>query len=303
MNSMKHILLMLLAAFSLFSHAQTELVNFESAPVNVRIDSLTGCWQIGAPSKTIFDTAFSSTHALITDTLNPYPDNSVSYAYFSFPTGSISGSYSITLQHRWDFESNTDGGYIEIFDCFSQTWIDPAQVVFGCPFYLISYSQNGPTESLFNGKTGFGNSSNGWVETQLFFGCAALANTPVNRSWDSTQLRFVMVSDATNTTNEGWMIDNIYWEDFGGICAGISENINSLPVSIFPSVATDQISFESESENFSTLTIYDFSGKKIELFTFPSTNFHTLQLSKLACGMYFYSVNEGKATGKFMIEK
>ena len=35
-------------------------------------------WQIGVPSKTIFDSAYSLTHAIVTDTLNAYPVNDTS---------------------------------------------------------------------------------------------------------------------------------------------------------------------------------------------------------------------------------
>lgn len=302
---MKHILLMLLVAFSLFSHAQTELVNFESAPINVTIDSLTGCWQIGDPQTFYFDTAYSESHALVTDTLLMYGTDSISYAYFSFPTSNLSSNYSISFKHIYFTTPNWEGGYLEFYDCFNGIWIPLAgSSGLVCPAYMVYYSVNGPTSTLSNGEMGFSGISNGWESTEIGFGCAILAQEAESRGMnDNARFRFSFHSVGNPGAAAGWMIDDILFTDFGGICAGISEKTNSLEITVFPVLSKGQISFETESENFSSITIYDFSGKKIELFTFPSTNFHTLQLSKLACGMYFYSVDEGKATGKFMIEK
>lgn len=89
-----------------------------------------------------------------------------------------------------------------------------------------------------------------------------------------------------------------------------SENCHPLIIdeigdhySIYPTLSTGKISFETETELFSKINIYDFSGKLAENFSFPSSNFKTLELSNLSNGMYFYSVDDGKAVGKFMIEK
>lgn len=286
--------------------AQTELVDFESTPQYVTIDSLTGCWQIGTPSKTIFDTAYSASHALMTDTLNPYPDDSISYAYFSFPTINTASSYSISFQHRYDSEIDEDGGYIEVYDCMSGTWKSlTSAVAFACPYYFLYYNNNPPTQLLTNGEVGFTGNSNGWITQEISFGCALLFENGENRGGglENARFRFVFVSDGNTTNQEGWMIDDIQWNDFGGLCSGIEEYENSLGLKSFPSITNGNISFETESKPFSKITIYDFSGKMVENFSFSPSNFKTLELSHLSNGMYFYSVEDGKARGKFMIGK
>lgn len=302
---MNKILLLLFTVLFFESKAQTELVDFESTPQYVTIDSLTGCWQIGTPSKTLFDTAYSSHHALMTDTINAYPNDSISYAYFSFPTGSFASTYSISFKHRYDSETDVDGGYIEVYDCYSGTWKSiTSAVAFACPFYSVYYNNNVPTQLLTNGEVGFTGNSNGWITQEISFGCMAVFQGEENRGGSMVaQFRFVFVSDGNNTNQEGWMIDDILWSDFGGICASIEEFENSLGLKAYPSITHENISFETENELFSKIIIYDFSGKIIENFSFPPTNSKTLELSNLSNGMYFYSVEDGKAVGKFMMEK
>jgi hypothetical protein len=302
---MNKLILCLFVLFTIESNAQSELVDFESTPQYVTIDSLTGCWQIGTPSKTIFDTAYSSSHALMTDTLNPYPNDSISYAYFSFPTINSSSTYSISFKHRYDSETDVDGGYIEVYDCFSGNWKSlTSAVAFACPYYSVYYNSNSPTQLLTNGEIGFTGNSNGWITQEISFGCMAVFQAEENHGGSiAAQFRFVFVSDGNNTNQEGWMIDDIQWSDFGGLCSGIEEYENSLGLKAYPSITNENISFETETELFSKISIYDFSGKLIENFSFNQTNFKTLELSNLSNGMYFYSVEDGKAVGKFMIEK
>lgn len=298
------LLLLFILNFNL-AKAQTELVDFESTPQYVTIDSLTGCWQIGTPSKTIFDTAYSSNNALMTDTINPYPDDSISYAYFSFPTNNTSSTYSISFQHRYDSENNFDGGYIEIFDCWSGTWKSiTSAVAIACPYYVVNYFMNAPSQLLTNGEIGFTGNSNGWLTQEITFGCTILIQEEENRGGISNaQFRFVFVSNSNPTSQEGWMIDDIQWLDFEGQCSSVEEYQNSLQLKSYPSISDGKISFETETELFSQISIYDFSGKMIDNFTFPLSNFKTLELSNLSNGMYFYSVEDGKAVGKFVIEK
>lgn len=297
-----YILLLFVFSFSL-GKTQTELVDFESTPQFVTIDSLTGCWQIGTPSKTIFDTAYSASHALMTDTINAYPDGTLSYAYFTFPLNSFSSSYTLKFKHRYDTELAKDGGYIELYDCWSSTWINISSGPMACSPYGSSYSQNNPTINLQNNVAAYSGTTNGWIETEIGFFCMALIQNGENRGGGmDAQLRFVFESDGTTTNQEGWMIDDIIWNDQGGVCSGIEEYKNQIQLSVYPTLTDNKITFETESEKFSQISIYDFSGKLVETFNFQPSNFKTLQLSNYVNGMYFYSIDNGKANGKFIVE-
>lgn len=242
---------------------------------------------------------------MLTDTLNPYPNDSISYAYFTFPTSQFNSSYWLTFKHKFDTEINVDGGYIEYYDCYNDVWLNlitsPGMV---CSGYYPFYFQNNPNTTLVNSEVGFSGTSTGWETTEISLYCGLVFGESQNRGgWSFPQFRFAFVSDSNNTNQEGWMIDDIYWMDLEGVCSGIVENENQLQLSVYPNLTDGKISFETENELFSSITIYDFSGKQIENFIFSPSNFKTLQLSNLSNGMYFYSVDDGKAMGKFIIEK
>lgn len=301
---MKQIFTLLLILPFIFGKAQSELIDFESSPQFVSIDSLRGCWQIGQPSKTLFNTSYSPIKALMTDTINTYPDNQLAYAYFSLPTMNTSSSYNLSFQHRYDMENASDGGYIEYYDFLSDTWKNITTATgLVSPGYFIYYSGGTPSDNLNNGNVGWSGTSNGWITTSIDFGCALLFDGSQNRGGPgNAQLRFVFLSDGNNTSQEGWMIDDLNWIDWGGICASTEESSLNFSLIIYPTLTSNEISFQSENEKFSQISTYDFSGKLVEQFNFTPTNFQTLQLSNLSNGLYFYSVDEGKAMGKFIKE-
>jgi hypothetical protein len=222
---MKHILLPFLLLISYCSSAQSDLMNFEVPATTLSLDSVTGCWQVGAPSKTLFDTAYSATHALMTDTINPYPDDSISYAYFSFQASNSNTGYSLTFKHRYDAESGEDGGYVEVYDWINSIWVNlynnPGTIVGA---YGVNYNINPPSVLLNNGETAYSGNSTGWETTEIILYCALLFENNQNRGgWPEPQFRFVFFSGGNTTNQEGWMIDDIELTDFGGTCNGIEE--------------------------------------------------------------------------------
>lgn len=84
---------------------------------------------------------------------------------------------------------------------------------------------------------------------------------------------------------------------------GINEKVLRMNVSAYPNPTSKNISFTSESDSFSSITIFDTCGKLVGNFSFPSCHTKNLDLSQLENGMYFYSVENGKSVGKFMIQK
>src|SRR5665648_544964 len=77
-------LLLILIPISFTSFGQLEWsINFEDPSVfnKIFIDTISNpnnIWQIGEPSKLLFNSAFSPTHAIITDSLDPYTINDTS---------------------------------------------------------------------------------------------------------------------------------------------------------------------------------------------------------------------------------
>lgn len=81
---MKKIYLIALLSFNaLWMFAQVdkdttwEFFRFDSSNIYLQIDttSSNNIWQVGQPSKTFFDSAYSPVNAIVTDTINSYPVN------------------------------------------------------------------------------------------------------------------------------------------------------------------------------------------------------------------------------------
>jgi len=304
----------LVFSFSL-GKAQNDSLYFENyATVSnngiITIDSLTGNWQIGQPNKINFTSAFSGNIALVTDTINS-PIDQTSFAYFSidldlanqFASGNQIAYFCF---HHWLNNPDYDYlGYVEVWN--NNQWENIHQYLF-TNYYMLDYDNNyylpfdyGDAWSVNE----FSEETSGWVETCISFHCISMIS-PVeeNRGINKMNFRFRFENFSNPNFYDGWIIDNLFFKNFMGSCPGsINENESYIQLSVSPTLSNGNISFETESELFSKISIYDFSGKLIENFSFIQTNFKTLELSNLSNGMYFYSVEDGKATGKFMMEK
>jgi len=103
-------------------------VTFEANSNLIRIDTSQpgNIWQIGRPSKALFDSAHLSPFAIVTDTINPYPAGNLSSFEFTIHNdgwglfGSIPFVYFF---HRWDTDSLEDGGFIEYSYDGGGTWV------------------------------------------------------------------------------------------------------------------------------------------------------------------------------------
>ncbi|MFW5821384.1 MAG: hypothetical protein ACOCWA_08845 [Bacteroidota bacterium] len=83
-------------------------------------------WQVGEPSKSYFDTAFSGEKVIITDTLNTYPINTkdcfyltidlIKYTWFGYTW------CDLEFRHKIDCNSGTEGGYVEVSYDKGQNW-------------------------------------------------------------------------------------------------------------------------------------------------------------------------------------
>ncbi len=89
---------------------------FESACKYVSFSSdSNNIWQLGKPNKVFFDSAYSGTNAIITDTINSYSVTNHSYFDIKIPSNSWFqlGNRIISFKHKFDTDSLKDGGYIE----------------------------------------------------------------------------------------------------------------------------------------------------------------------------------------------
>jgi hypothetical protein len=244
------------------------VINFEESSPYIHINpSAQNIWQIGKPQKTFFNAAYSVPNAILTDTMNFYPDNNLStfdlYIGGFNMNGQTYGAYPldifVDMRHKYDTDSLTDGGFITVSwdkgETFQNIIFDTVYVggVGGVsPMWGTGTNLYTSENFLFTGESGFSGNSGGWVHTSFSW-----IVPPVKQAMDfppdTMILRFNFISDGNNTNKEGWMIDQIrlFSIDLGsGIRENPGKDVRSLivtnPVKSTATIKLDKIYNEVE---------------------------------------------------------
>ena len=296
----KSIIVFFLALIFNAIHSQQLEINFDDGYLEwIKIDSIlpNNLWQIGPPQKVLFDSAFSEPNVLITDTLNNYPVNNTSVFYVIFAWHSHLMWPILGFKFKIDSDSISDFGNIEASYDNGNTWID---VIKDGPQYDIEWYvlgaelENGNNELIHSSASdtiAFTGTSDTWYTFQMLM-LGWDYNFPFN---DTIIYRISFQSDSIQTNKEGWMIDNIWINDF---FESINENKYPLNELIaYPNPFSDCISLKMTDQNrfIENIKIFDLIGKLIKE-VFVTSSEITLNLSYLKDGIYMYDAydNFGK---------
>jgi hypothetical protein len=206
-------------------------------------------WQIGLPSKTVFDSAYSLTHAIVTDTLNAYPVNDTSsFILKHIRPGELGGNESLQLNFWFKINSDslTDFGMVEASIDNGITWVN---LLTEDTTYYLQWLEPKPV------LTG---NSNSWQHFTL-----ELNMLTYELGYSDTLLyKFTFISDNIQTNKDGWMIDDFqlhdYWE-------GIEEYNNSDLINIYPNPSSGEISITNNNKSKSgyQIEIININGKTV----------------------------------------
>ena len=222
--------------------SQNETINFENSQITdlyLKIDTThyyRNDWQIGAPQKSIFTTAFSIPNVIVTNTIHPYQSNDTSvfvvkntaalglsfYVPISSQAG-VSGYYFV------DTDTEKDYGYIEFSPNNGSTWINFSTDTVYSPFYTF-YIQ-GSSYNIFTGHTGNWN----FFHIEL----AQLGQIFNIQQGDTVCWRFTFISDSIPDNFDGLMLDDLSFPD---ITTGIDKiDLNSGNICTAPNPTRDEI--------------------------------------------------------------
>lgn len=230
-------------------------------------------WQIGKPSKTIFNAAYSPSFALVTDTMNAYPINN--HSSFEFVINTDDETH-ISFWHRYNTDSLSDGGTVEVSTDNGTTW---RNVLNSPPFFVTNFYSTATISSNMD-KPGFTGNS-GWKKSTI--------SSPGPMHY--VRFRFTFTSDDVNTNKEGWMLDNFVFSCLG---TGIKETKLNSPFHLFPNPTSDLVSIGSDSySKINRVEVKNILGK-----TMLTTDQSAIDLSSLNSGWYFIEINSDK--GKFV---
>jgi hypothetical protein len=248
-------------------------------------------WQIGAPQKSIFTSAYSNPNVLVTDTVNDYPINDTSIFIitnvamgqgFEWPhTVILAGQYFVNS------DTLTDYGKIDFSPDNGITWIDMLNDTVG---YWYWYSNEKPT------LTG---NSNQWKS--FWVNLAELGHYYGVQDGDTILYKFTFISDGIQTNKDGLMYDDLHFEDW---VEGIEEiGYDLIKSKCFPNPVKNElvISFDNNYNSTFEFYIYNILGREIYNSKTNSNSVH-LSVSKYEKGTYFYKLVE-KAEKKFTIGK
>ncbi len=257
-------------------------INFEDTYYldRVWIDTVSNpnnTWQIGTPDKIIFNSAHSPTHAIVTDTLHPYPVNDTSSFIITHIRAPLGGGNTVLLldfYFQMNTDTLTDHGIIEASIDHGITWIN---LMTEDSTYQLWWIEPKP---ILSGNT------IGWTHFSL--NLAAL--TYVFGYSDTLLYRFTFVSDGIQTNKEGWIIDdftfNDYWE-------GIQEIQNNDLISIFPNPTSDGLTIHGTNAS-STQIVHVF--KNTGQLVYNNSNFQgeRIDTRQLSNGIYLLKYSDTK---------
>lgn len=268
---------------------------FDTASSFIVIDTtnLTNIWQIGLPQKTIFNSAYSVPNVIVTDTVNNYPVNNLSYFDLIIPSlgySLLGWNTCVSFKHKIYSDTMMDGGYIEVKYHKDSAWKNIA-------YDTLHYSQGylpmefncenlyRTNDTLFDGTPGFSGTSD-WVTTQLQWIWSFMAKEMYVP--DTLRLRFNFISDSVNTNKEGWMIDNLEITVYP-VCGSIEEINSENLISVSPNPVSESALVElkiKDNESY-TAELYNIFGQKIKDFPEIKNNRFTIERGNCESGMYF----------------
>lgn len=231
--------------------------SFETTCPILNLDtSSSNIWEIGTPSKIIFDSAHSVTNALITDSLNDYPINNHS-SFTLIPTdnnGDVSTD-NMYLEFNYKLDSDTllDGGYIEVSYDYGQSWYNVIDEYQYNPFSLMFFETNlyQDYDTLYNGETGISGSTSEWKKGYIKW----IWSAPIKSyTIDTLMIRFNFISDSIENNKEGWMIDDltVSYE----YLSSVNSNNQDIKFKTYPSPSQSFINIElTDIHNFENVSI------------------------------------------------
>jgi len=260
------------------------------------VNDTNNIWQIGEPSKTIFNSSYSGNRAILTDTLNTYPPNDTSsftliHIAFTYP-GMVGGPFVTSFHYKTDTDTLFDYGKFELSVDKGLTWIDLVKDT----TYIEDWNWY-PTRPSFTGNSG------GWK--YVFLDATYLASMLNIQPYDTVLYRYTFISDSIDNHKDGWMIDDIFNYDF------ISGNSDIILINngikITPNPANEYITIFF-SDDFITddmvIKIYNSYGVIIGSFNLSSPKkYYKISIDNYHSGSYYCFISNKRKEiikGKFI---
>lgn len=249
-------------------------------------------WQIGQPQKTYFNAAFTIPNAMVTDTINAYPNNCFSEFTVKTPTYiNFWGGVSMSFFHKFQTDTLLDGGTILISND-GQSWVNILYSQ-GLIFMPFNYFQHNDSVTSLN-EPGFSGQSDGWQQTSIYW------NYPPG---DTLWVKFKFTSDNIQTNKDGWMIDSLVFTYDLGIGIEKTMQKNSYHLAPNPIDGQSVLTFHQTDVNAGVF-IYSITGQLINSIEKIENGQVILDQNSFVPGIYSFAIfqSEQKAIrGKLIV--
>jgi len=270
--------------------------DFESGPQWVSVNAITynitlNDWELGTPTQTIINGAYSGTNAWTIDLDANYSNRDTSGLFSPVFTIDNSKCYKLSFRHKYDTEPFADGGTVEYSTDYAQTW---SQLGFasGSPQPWF----NTPFITALGGSPGLP----GWSGTETNWVLAEKqANFP---SGNTIIFRFRFASDNTVNNYEGWAIDDVCFEEIApGIPCIVGINDPQTPEGILlgqnfpnPFNGTSTVEYVLPGAGQVKISITNVIGQEIAVPVndqkAAGAHSFTINSRELGSGIYYYTL-------------
>lgn len=244
-------------------------------------------WQIGKPSKTVFNTALTQPRALLTDALNPLPANDTSVFYFYHKNQHVNYFFYLSFAYQMHGDS-TYYGLIEMSPDKGQNWVN---LLTDDTLYDIDVFEWG-----YLPKPTLKGSTSGWtaMTIDMFNWNTDNSNKyPLSlQNADTVIYRFTYISGNSFGLYDGWMIDDLEHGDHSMSIIEFSKN-NFLH--IYPNPYANKFTLQVKDTRFTqgTLMLKNILGETC-LQTHIQGTQHTIETENLPAGIYILEVHTEK---------
>lgn len=213
---------------------------WEASYYNLTILGSNNIWQICRPNKSIFDSAYSTPKAILTDSTGSYPVNNTSsfiIKFIKYPyceCAPVIGGW-----YKFDSDTLKDYGRIEFSLDHGVTWLNALSDT------VIPDGEWWGPKPVLTGRI---------HQWRAFH--AVLWNYNLN---DTLYYRYTFVSDSIQTNQEGWMLDNLALIDH---TEGVQDIVSRDEISIFPNPTYGTISIDSKNVTSEMdVSVYNIQGQ------------------------------------------
>jgi len=257
----------------------------------VKIEEMTGDWQIGMPKKSVYNSANTGFGAAVTDTSKPYSGNTISKMKVLFNKKPFTNHIVVKFSHKLDISDGIDSAKIEFSFDKGVKWLNlnESQTYLSCVGgYLYSSNKGTFSKTIIDWKEDFYS-----ISTLTLVRSESCGVFGYLYGLDALMIRFSFFSNTTNPTKDGWMIDDLKIEE--DAYSGIQfENIhNNANISLAPNPANgENVSLVSLDPNLKVKgwILEDMQGVQLKKQSYVTE----IQTQNLQKGMYIVKVETDK---------